>query len=465
MVLAAGLFVEQGFLGASYWLDECITSWVISDNLPAVFSRAITYQGQSPFYYLLAWSVRQIFGDSELALRGVSFALLVCCVPLIFQVIELLHNRESALVGCLVFIVHPAVLRALSARPYALALFFALLSMRALLLWQRSGRQSLLWLYVLFVVATFYAHYLFCFFIPVQLAWVLNRRDRRGSKRYCAALVITALLMMPGFDQLYSLFERRESLSFVLRPSLLKVFETLLPLSLLVPVGGGLFLARVLCPKMIFLRNGLVPILRVAVLWWLSGPILFLLLYWSGVASLFHERYFLWNVGGLSLLIGALFQAIYPDRAKLRAFLLALFLLFVAESERHWQIEDWRRAAAIANTSPGLVLLSSGLVESSNVEWLYDSRHLPYLTSALSVYGVREKIILAPATVSSPQQKQYLREKIIPRIESVRQYSFVYLLPLDFNLSEALRESNTRRNCKSEVVVSGPVSMQQFTCG
>src|ERR1041384_6152311 len=55
--------------GASFWLDEAITNCVVSDGVESVLRRSLTYQGQSPLYFLMAWCIRASGFHSEVALR------------------------------------------------------------------------------------------------------------------------------------------------------------------------------------------------------------------------------------------------------------------------------------------------------------------------------------------------------------------------------------------------------------
>jgi len=54
---------------SSLWTDELGTWWVINGSAHQVVERAQAVQGQSPFYYLIAWIVRLLVGRSEFWLR------------------------------------------------------------------------------------------------------------------------------------------------------------------------------------------------------------------------------------------------------------------------------------------------------------------------------------------------------------------------------------------------------------
>jgi len=50
-----GLTMRIAGFTNSLWLDEFGTLWTVEGNLRETWQRAITFHGQTPFYYLLAW--------------------------------------------------------------------------------------------------------------------------------------------------------------------------------------------------------------------------------------------------------------------------------------------------------------------------------------------------------------------------------------------------------------------------
>jgi 4-amino-4-deoxy-L-arabinose transferase-like glycosyltransferase len=64
----------------SFNLDETRSAWNTASTLPEMFRRVASYEGKGPLYFLVLWSVRQIFGASEVVLRipGVIFVVLTC---------------------------------------------------------------------------------------------------------------------------------------------------------------------------------------------------------------------------------------------------------------------------------------------------------------------------------------------------------------------------------------------------
>jgi mannosyltransferase len=68
-IVALGAYFRVDGLMSSLWIDEFGTFWVTEDRLSTTVARALQFQGQSPFYYLIVWIPLHLFGESELALR------------------------------------------------------------------------------------------------------------------------------------------------------------------------------------------------------------------------------------------------------------------------------------------------------------------------------------------------------------------------------------------------------------
>ena len=125
-LLMAAMLVAVGILWivpmfSSLWLDELVTSWVVSADLSTTIRRAIEYQ-QSPLYYVVAWASTRVVGTSEFALRLPSLIFSTGSVWLLWRSVRVLHGRDAARLAAAIFVVVPwMTLVAVDARPYALA--------------------------------------------------------------------------------------------------------------------------------------------------------------------------------------------------------------------------------------------------------------------------------------------------------------------------------------------------------
>jgi len=68
-VAAIGLFLRLYGITQSLWLDELSTWWCVQAGPREISSRVISFQGQSPLYYFLAWGSTAMVGQTEVALR------------------------------------------------------------------------------------------------------------------------------------------------------------------------------------------------------------------------------------------------------------------------------------------------------------------------------------------------------------------------------------------------------------
>ena len=61
-IIGAGAIVViqlwLGLIATSFWLDETGTWWIIKDGAAEAVRRSLSWSGQSPLFYLIAWSSR-----------------------------------------------------------------------------------------------------------------------------------------------------------------------------------------------------------------------------------------------------------------------------------------------------------------------------------------------------------------------------------------------------------------------
>ncbi|HRR29581.1 MAG TPA: glycosyltransferase family 39 protein, partial [Victivallales bacterium] len=149
----------------SLWTDEISTLWVSSaPGLKDVWERASATQGMHPLYFLLQHIVISFLPESETVIRGISCTASIISVFLIFWLAKIIFNDEiRPLISAAIFAIHSeAIYYAQEARPYALAMMFALSSMISF--FGLRKKEKFLWistLYVFFTVLTVYMHYTF----------------------------------------------------------------------------------------------------------------------------------------------------------------------------------------------------------------------------------------------------------------------------------------------------------------
>src|SRR5437867_3565911 len=206
-------------LFSSLWVDELGAWWVVKDGLGETVSRAFTFQGQSPLYYLIVWAARSVSGNSEAVLRLPSLLAAAVSAILLYRLADTLIDRETARISVLVFAAsHVVAFEASEARPYSLATLSVIGSTYALVRWLDDGRRWLLAIvYALLAVAVMWLHYLFALALVPQAIYAVVRIRRNETKvtgrRLIAVAAIVTGGVVPLAIQIASLWDRRSSLS------------------------------------------------------------------------------------------------------------------------------------------------------------------------------------------------------------------------------------------------------------
>ena len=403
---------------ASFWLDETITAWIIKDGLIETINRSISYQGESPLYFILMFCLRRLAGTNELLLRLPSLAALIVSCGLLFMIASRLFNRQSGVFALLFFISNVGTLMAaLSARPYSLALMFSLLSMLALMCWLDSNRLRYRLLYALSTLLTIYLHFLFAGILIVH--FFCQRLIPDSTKRVTTAKLLStwawiAVLLLPALPQLAHLFTRKDSLFFSNTPSWMDLVKSFCPATTMIYLLCAAALAASI--KGFSLRFSALFSKRKAMLlaiWWLAGPILFWTYSALSGSPFFVSRFFLWRIPAAALLCAGFLQSIEPAKSRLLALTAVALLTSGHMASLKWHVEDWRGAAAAINhqlrRGERPVLVFSGLIESEQPAWLSDPLHRDYLLSPFTAYPLNATAYPVPADPQTEKMQSYMR--------------------------------------------------------
>ncbi|WP_161604590.1 glycosyltransferase family 39 protein [Roseiconus nitratireducens] len=398
-------------LSSGLWLDESITAWVTDGGLSQCVDRAWNFQGQSPLYFIVVWGLRQVLGDSELGLRLLSVVSTVGAVVIFFGIQRELRVGRDAWLGATAFALalwtHPDV--ALTARPYAAAVFFAVLA--TFLLLRMLKTES--WVdplgYTLAVATTISLHYVFATVLGFHLLLFCVTRyghvTRRLVFRWIGCLICVAVLCVPLLPHLLLVREKATRYEISLPPRVHDllyqsfVSDGLMPLAILV-AGFGL-----LRPKLNFAAVDQ-DVVRIGVVWWIAGPLSIYCVYHLLGISLNVPRYYLWRLPAIGLLAVAGIQAVYPHRLVAAPTLLLLTFMVPA-----WQNVDrsgWREAIQWASLPGRLndncrVVVYSGLIESAEPGWLKDDSYRPYFLAPLKHYRVPGSADVLPILIPSTE--------------------------------------------------------------
>ena len=131
LLLIIGITYRALFLHAAFWYDEaCSWATAICDFPYGIMNNLLNVDLQhTPLYFFLLHFWIKLFGDSEFAIRFLSFLFGIASLPLVYVVARKLSSKILAFVSMAVASVSPIlVMFSDEARMYPLVLFLVLLS-------------------------------------------------------------------------------------------------------------------------------------------------------------------------------------------------------------------------------------------------------------------------------------------------------------------------------------------------
>jgi uncharacterized membrane protein len=128
---------------ASLWSDEIFSRYYVDlFGLHYVLADGLSRETNPPTYYLLLRGWISLFGDSEAALRLLSAAVSILCVPVTYLLGRELGGKSWGLTGALLFALCPASLYfAQETRVYALFMLASTVVLWAAAIYQRDSRS------------------------------------------------------------------------------------------------------------------------------------------------------------------------------------------------------------------------------------------------------------------------------------------------------------------------------------
>ena len=401
---------------SSFWLDETITYWIVSDGLADAIERAFTFGGSGPGFFVLEWPIAAIFGPNEIALRALSVLAMAAAACLTFKIGAVLFDERSARLAALFFVALPPVVWGASdARPYALVTLLVVSSTYLMVRWLASEDLTSRVGHILLTTAALYVNYYGAVALLGPVLFGLRKRPRAIG----ANMVLVAILALPLVPHVAHLIGRTGTLAL---PDVVpwRWFTGVVPVELIVGVGIVVVASRlsarranradpnVLLPRDVSLAFG----------WWLLAPVFFLLLTFAADISALTPRYIVSSMPGLALAFGVVVaHALGANRETYLVPVVALVAALTAFSTVHgtdaWVPENWRAvAAAIRETDldPSTpILVNSGLVEASRPAWVADPDKLDYLVPVFHPYPVRGSLFALPFSNDGDAQAEIAR--------------------------------------------------------
>jgi mannosyltransferase len=413
-------------LRSSLWLDETVTYWSACKGLRAAIARSQFPPGQQFVYTMIAALAMRIGGPSEVVLRLPSLLATVLTAWLLFQLGKALFDRETGILGVLVFTSLHVVAReaAVNARPYGIGLLLVVAAMLQLVRWMRTGRLRNMLAFVVLSAAIPYLHYLFVVVYLVFLIYSFYVRwsgeVRVSWKGLVAARVLILLLILPLLWNAVQARRVSAAASFASTPDASKLFSSFLTPVLGASLLGGLLISVFVCGRCTANLAEGSRSAWVLLAGWLTVPIFILYVVARFTPfETFVPRYFLTAVPALALLIGWMVRSLEPARARIVVATAITVISIVSfrggllHPSKSVHEEDWRsaaalvRAAGIAEDTP--VLIRVGLIDSVKVRWDLNIDHDSPLLSPISKYPLPGRIVLLPYKLD-PDAVNYMQE-------------------------------------------------------
>lgn len=243
----------------------------------------------------MAWGVTTVRGGSEVALRGISIAAAFGSLVVVGMIAARLCQRYVTalyscgfLLGCDVFQVGST-----TARPYALATLFALVSIHATLGLRKSYAHRCALVCSFATILTWYTHYLF---IVVSLGNVITIALTPGGLReMCRWIFVVIAACVPGAAHFLELRDRPAGLLFTALPTVPSILSDSMSVPLRVAALLGALVSYIWDAKP-QLDSCSRETLRVVVPYIIVPPGIFVLLAVFGGKAVWLPYYWEWQV-------------------------------------------------------------------------------------------------------------------------------------------------------------------------
>ena len=406
------------------FVDEAGSYWIIHDGAAHIIERTFSTQGETPFYYFILAGWTALFGLSELAMRSLSFLASIGTMLSLFWLGRLRNSWAYFLAVPILITSRLEVFSAVTARPYALGIFFAALSIAAFAEWLREDSKLFLLL-----SAVSYGFALDCHptiapavFVHLYLLW-----EYKPSQARLFDLIVPVLLGVlaasPAISQFFTLTGKVNALSIVTdRPGLGTVVRFF--------VSFPMFVAIILGPLILILHK---TILRQEPQWHFQGADFALAGVWYVIPkffiffvalvlspTFFVPRYSLFASIGEALIIGTFLAAITDRYWRFGLATAVLIAMGARGVTMQYPDTAWRPALQYVEKHGAghrcTIFALTGFIESKNFDLMKKEPTASFIRSPLSYYNLDDAVLL-PLSVSTQEEEEYLKEKAFPAID------------------------------------------------
>lgn len=207
LILLLALILRLIVINQSFWLDEAIGALVVKNQtFSQITTQFVKSDNHPPLYYLLLKLWTNLFGYSEVAIRGLSVFLGVITIYLTFLIAKLLSKKNNIIpvITALFLATSPLhIYYSQEARMYITAGFFAASSVYFYLKTLSKGKSINWILFSVSITALVFTDYVPVFLLPAFWLFALFRRKKlKWWKNFVIShlpLLVSGLLWLPIF--------------------------------------------------------------------------------------------------------------------------------------------------------------------------------------------------------------------------------------------------------------------------
>jgi hypothetical protein len=420
LILCAAAFLLAWLprLHWGFWTDEAGTFWMACKGWREAISRTASWPGQSiPYSVLESFFVAAGFWE-EMLLRMPSVLASVFAAWQLKRLAELTINRSAGWLAVIPLICAPDVVNfGTSARPYALALAASIASFRYLLEWREAPQRRTAVKYLVASALTLHFHYLFGFIFVIQAIFLTGCKAlgrKVGIGLPLAAAILLPASMLPLVGVLRSSASHSDSFAHAVAPTFIQLLQICFPPPLLLTTGLGLLLLLISTRNLRWRPAVLQPeLVLLLAIWMTLAPVIFFLAARLTGQSVFAGRYLLFTLPAFVLFIVWIIAGF--ERQEWRfLILLAIFagtalhpaslMQSFRESAQSWR-EPLRFVAAHSGREAPPVLVTSGVVDSTWLDWRTQEPGTSPLYAPLTAYPIPNRTIGLPYLFGDPVQR------------------------------------------------------------
>lgn len=180
LILGLGIVLRLYLLGRNeLWLDEAHSIFIAGNSLGQVIKN-LTWDGHPPLYFFLMLGWKTVFGESEFSVRLLSVVFGVGSLLLIYWLGAVIINRRIGLTSMFIAAIAPLhVFYSREARMYIMLVFLSVLTAAFLWLAITRGSRRYWAAYVLAAILLIYTHVFGWFVLLAGDVYLLVRRQGR----------------------------------------------------------------------------------------------------------------------------------------------------------------------------------------------------------------------------------------------------------------------------------------------